>query len=77
MIDLTNFFNTDLGLAVFYFILLVSFIFVYRYELNNKLKTGDPLTNYDRYYCRSSIKSIFLIVIFFIATVIYFFQAIF
>jgi hypothetical protein len=77
MIDLTNFFDSDLRAAMFYLVLLVLIIFLYRYELNNKLKSGDPLTNYDKYYCRSSMKSIFLIIVSFFATIIYFLQAIF
>jgi hypothetical protein len=76
MMDLTNFFDSDLRAAMFYFVLLVLIIFLYRYELNNKLKSGASLTNYDKYYCRSSMKSIFLIIVSFIATIIYFSQAI-
>jgi hypothetical protein len=36
---------------------------MYKFELKSKKKMG-PLTNYDKYYSKSSIKSLFLIVIF-------------
>lgn len=77
MIDLTNFFDSHLRAAMFYFVLLVLIIFLYRYELNNKLKSGDPLTKYDKYYCRSSMKSIFLIIVSFIGKIIYFLKSFF
>ena len=45
MIDLTHL--TDFQLRVFYFILLVVFYVLYRFELKNK-KSIDPLTDYDK-----------------------------
>ncbi len=74
MIDLTHL--TDFQLSVFYFILLVVFYVLYRFELKNK-KSIDPLTDYDKYYCKSSMKSLGLIILFAVLFVLYVLKAIF
>jgi hypothetical protein len=74
MIDLTH--PTDFQWSIFYFILLVVICVVYKFELKNKKNMG-PLTYYDKYYCKSSIKSIVLIILLAILFVLYLLKAIF
>lgn len=74
MIDLTH--PTDFQLSVFYFILLVAFYVLYKLELKNKRSIG-PLTDYDKYCRKSSIKSLGLIFLFAVLFVLYILKAIF
>ena len=74
MIDLTH--PTDFQLSVFYFILLVVFCVLYKLELKSKKSIG-PLTDYDKYYCKSSMKSLGLIILFAVLFVLYILKAIF
>lgn len=67
---------TDFQLSILYLILLVVFYFLYKSDLKNKRSMG-PLTDYDKYRSNSSMKYIFLIVLFTISFVIYILKAIF
>ena len=61
---------------MFYFIFLVIIYVIYKFELKSKKNMG-PLTDYDKYYCKSSIKSLGLIILFAIPFVLYVLKAIF
>ena len=74
MIDLTH--PTDFQWSIFYFIFLVVFFVIYKFELKSKKNIG-PLTDFDKYYCKSSIKSLGLIILFAILFFLYILKAIF
>lgn len=74
MIDLTN--PTDFQWSIFYFIFLVVICVLYKFELKSKENMG-PLTDYEKYYCKSSIKFLGLIILFAILFVIYILKAFF
>jgi len=74
MIDLSR--PTDFQWSVFYFVFLVVICVIYRFELKNKRSIG-PLTDYDKYFCKSSIKSLGLIILFAVLFVLYILKAIF
>jgi hypothetical protein len=74
MIDLTH--PTDFQWSIFYFIFLVVICVIYKFELKSKKNMGS-LTDYDKYYCKSSIKSLGLIILFSILFVLYILKAIF
>lgn len=74
MIDLTH--PTDFQWSIIYFILLVVFYVLYKFELKSKKNMG-PLTDYDKYRSYSSVKSLFLIILFGLLFIIYILKAIF
>ncbi len=74
MIDLTH--PTDFQWSIFYFIFLVVICVIYKFELKSKKNMG-PLTDYHKYYCKSSIKSLGLIILFAILFVLYILKTIF
>jgi hypothetical protein len=74
MIDLSH--PTDVQWSIFYFIFLVVICIIYKFELKNKRDMG-PLNNYDKYYCKSSIKSLGLIILFTVLFVLNILKAIF
>jgi uncharacterized protein HemY len=68
---------TDFQLSITYLMLLVIFYFLYKFDLKDKQNTGGALTDYDKYRSNSSIRFLFLIIIFAILFVIYILKAIF
>lgn len=78
MKELRNFFDNDLNdlqKGIFCLLLTTLFLLMYRNELNEK-KKYEPLTNYDKYLSFSSIRSLFVIVLFAIASIVYFIKVI-
>jgi protein-S-isoprenylcysteine O-methyltransferase Ste14 len=67
---------TDFQISIIYFILLVLFYALYKIELKDK-RNLEPLTDYDKYRSKSSVKSLILIILFAILFVIYILKAIF
>jgi uncharacterized membrane protein len=74
MIDLSH--PTDFQSSIWFLVFLILICIVYKFELKSKKKMG-PLTDYDKYRSKSSVGSLFLIILFFLLFVIYILKAIF
>ncbi len=68
------FFDKDLNnwqKGVFCLLISVIFYINYRYKLNEEKRYG-PLSNWDKYRSISSIKSLFVIIVFAVISIFYF-----
>ena len=54
---------TDFQISIIYFVLFVLFYAIYKIELKEKSNV-EPLTDYDKYRSKSSVKSLILIILF-------------